>query len=167
MVTYSDSDRQGSIRTLCLDSFHYPQEFLLAQSTLYVHKGRLKPNSFYFRFLFPIYAVAQPGLQFPAGDRADQQQQTPSQNSFPQAALPAPAGLQNATGRFAANICSDCMVFIRSSLSSTSCDTASIREVLKELTSQSEWIICLCKRAAGHLTANRSVINSCSDYFLD
>ena len=30
-------------------SFHHPQEVLLAQFSLYVHKGGLKPDSFHFK----------------------------------------------------------------------------------------------------------------------
>ena len=33
-------------------SSHHPQEVLLAQFSLYVHKGRLKPDSFYFILLY-------------------------------------------------------------------------------------------------------------------
>ena len=48
-VACSTSDRQGSIfescvwRTVSSQSFHHPQEVLLAQFSLYVHKGGLKP----------------------------------------------------------------------------------------------------------------------------
>ena len=35
-------------RTVSSQSFHHPQEVLLAQFSLYVHKGGLKPDSFYF-----------------------------------------------------------------------------------------------------------------------
>ena len=51
-VACSVSDRQGSNfessvwRTV---SFHHPQEVLLAQFSLYVHKGGLKPDSFHFQ----------------------------------------------------------------------------------------------------------------------
>ena len=50
----SASDRQGSNfescvwRTVSSQSSHHPQEVLLAQFSLYVHKGGLKPYSFYF-----------------------------------------------------------------------------------------------------------------------
>ena len=52
-VAFSASDRQGSNfescvwRTVSSHSFHHPQE-VLAQFSLYVHKGGLKPDSFYF-----------------------------------------------------------------------------------------------------------------------
>ena len=48
------SDRQGSNfescvwRTVSSQSSHHPQEVLLAQFSLYVHKGGLKPDSFHF-----------------------------------------------------------------------------------------------------------------------
>ena len=53
-VACSASDRQGSnfascvLRTLSSQSSHHPQEVLLAQFSLYVHKGGLKPDSFHF-----------------------------------------------------------------------------------------------------------------------
>ena len=53
-VACSASDRQGSNfescvwRTVSSQSFHHPQEVLLAQFSLYVHKGGLKPDSFHF-----------------------------------------------------------------------------------------------------------------------
>ena len=53
-VACSASDRQGSNfescvwRTVSSQSSHHPQEVLLAQFSLYVHKGGLKPNSFHF-----------------------------------------------------------------------------------------------------------------------
>ena len=53
-VTCSASDRQGTNfescvwRTVSSQSSHHPQEVLLAQFSLYVHKGGLKPDSFYF-----------------------------------------------------------------------------------------------------------------------
>ena len=56
-VACSASDRQGSNfescvwRTVSSQSSHHPQEVLLAQFSLYVHKGGLKPDSFHF-FLF-------------------------------------------------------------------------------------------------------------------
>ena len=52
----STSDRQGSNfescvwRTVSSQSSHHPQEVLLAQFSLYVHKGGLKPDSFHFLF---------------------------------------------------------------------------------------------------------------------
>ena len=59
-VACSASDRQGSNfescvwRTVSSQSSHHPQEVLLAQFSLYVHKGGLKPDSFHF-----IYRDAQ------------------------------------------------------------------------------------------------------------
>ena len=53
-VACSDSDHQGSNfescvwRTVSSQSSHHPQEVLLAQFSLYVHKGGLKPDSFHF-----------------------------------------------------------------------------------------------------------------------
>ena len=53
-VACSASDRQGSNfescvwRTVSSQSSHHPREVLLVQFTLYVHKGGLKPDSFYF-----------------------------------------------------------------------------------------------------------------------
>ena len=53
-VACSASDRQGSNfescvwRTVSSQSSHHPQEVLLAQFSLHVHKGGLKPDSFYF-----------------------------------------------------------------------------------------------------------------------
>ena len=64
-VACSASDRQGSNfescvwRTVSSQSSHHPQEVFLAQFSLYVHKGGLKPDSFhfYFRVCFrPIFA---------------------------------------------------------------------------------------------------------------
>ena len=57
-VACSASDRQGSNfescvwRTVSSQSSHHPQEVLLAQFSLYVHKGGLKPDSFH---LFHLY----------------------------------------------------------------------------------------------------------------
>ena len=54
----SASDRQGSNfescvwRTVSSQLSHHPQEVLLAQFSLYVHKGGLKPDSFHFVFKF-------------------------------------------------------------------------------------------------------------------
>ena len=51
-VACSASDRQGSNfescvwRTVSSQSSHHPQEVLLAQFSLYVHKGGLKPDTF-------------------------------------------------------------------------------------------------------------------------
>ena len=53
-VACSASDRQGSNfescvwRTVSSQSSHHPQEVLLAQFSLYVHKGGIKPDSFHF-----------------------------------------------------------------------------------------------------------------------
>ena len=53
-VACSDSDRQGSNfescvwKTVSSQSSHHPEEVLLAQFSLYVHKGGLKPDSFHF-----------------------------------------------------------------------------------------------------------------------
>ena len=53
-VACSASDHQGSNfescvwRTVSSHSSHHLQEVLLAQSSLYVHKGGLKPDSFHF-----------------------------------------------------------------------------------------------------------------------
>ena len=62
-VACSASDRQGSNfescvwRTVSSQSSHHPQEVLLAQFSLYVHKGGLKPDSFHFHFLVVIPEV--------------------------------------------------------------------------------------------------------------
>ena len=56
-VACSASDRQGSNfescvwRTVSSHSSHHPQEVLLAQFSLYVHKGGLKPDSFHLKAL--------------------------------------------------------------------------------------------------------------------
>ena len=51
-VACSASNRQGSNFESCdwrtSHSSHHPQEVLLAQFSLYVHKGGLKPDSFHF-----------------------------------------------------------------------------------------------------------------------
>ena len=53
-VACSASDRQGSNfescvwRTVSSQSSHHPQEVLLAQFSLYMHKCGLKPDSFHF-----------------------------------------------------------------------------------------------------------------------
>ena len=53
-VACSASARQGSNfescvwRTVSSQSSHHPQEVLLAQFSLYVHKGGLKPDSFFY-----------------------------------------------------------------------------------------------------------------------
>ena len=57
-VACSASDRQGSNfescvwRTVSSQSSHHPQEVLLAQFSLYVHKGGLKPDSFHFMLAY-------------------------------------------------------------------------------------------------------------------
>ena len=57
-VACSSSDRQGSNfescvwRTVSSQSSHHPQEVLLAQFSLYVHKGGLNPDSFHFISFF-------------------------------------------------------------------------------------------------------------------
>ena len=59
-VACSASDRQGSNfescvwRTVSSQSSHHPQEVLLAQFSLYVHKGGLKPDSFHFYLIWLI-----------------------------------------------------------------------------------------------------------------
>ena len=56
-VACSASDRQGSNfescvwRTVSSQSSHHPQEVLLAQFSLYVHKGGLKPDSFHLQLV--------------------------------------------------------------------------------------------------------------------
>ena len=62
-VACSASDRQGSKfescvwRTVSSQSSHHPQEVLLAQFSLYVHKGGLKPDSFHFFFAITLYWI--------------------------------------------------------------------------------------------------------------
>ena len=62
-VACSASDRQGSNfescvwRTVSSQSSHHPQEVLLAQFSLYVHKGGLKPASFHFRLAYHSWAI--------------------------------------------------------------------------------------------------------------
>ena len=62
-VACSASDRQGSNfescvwRTVSSQSSHHPQEVLLAQFSLYVHKGGLKPDSFHFHLLMSIRRI--------------------------------------------------------------------------------------------------------------
>ena len=63
-VACSASDRQGSNfescvwRTVSSQSSHHPQEVLLAQFSLYVHKGGLKPDSFHFySLIISIYRI--------------------------------------------------------------------------------------------------------------
>ena len=58
-------DRQGSNsqscvwRTVSSQSSHHPQEVLLAQFSLYVHKGGLKPDSFHFIYFHRIFNTSQ------------------------------------------------------------------------------------------------------------
>ena len=60
-VACSASDRQGSNFESCVwstvssQSSHHPQEVLLAQFSLYVHKGGLKPDSFHFVLAYMIF----------------------------------------------------------------------------------------------------------------
>ena len=67
-VACSASDRQGSNfefcvwRTVSSQSSHHPQEVLLAQFSLYVHKGGLKPDSFHFIHCKSRIATAIRGL---------------------------------------------------------------------------------------------------------
>ena len=62
-VACSASDRQGSNfescvwRTVSSQSSHHPQEVLLAQFSLYVHKGGLKPDSFHFIYHHQIIII--------------------------------------------------------------------------------------------------------------
>ena len=77
-VACSASDRQGSNfdscvwRTVSSQSSHHPQEVLLAQFSLYVHKGGLKPDSFHLLWAWAILWLA-PGcnlsLQYARGVR--------------------------------------------------------------------------------------------------
>ena len=67
-VACSASDRQGSNfescvwRTVSSQSSHHPQEVLLAQFSLYVHKGGLKPDSFHFSFHYINKTINKPLL---------------------------------------------------------------------------------------------------------
>ena len=64
-VACSASDRQGSNfescvwRTVSSQSSHHPQEVLLAQFSLYVHKDRLKPDSFHFFRTLSYFWIGQ------------------------------------------------------------------------------------------------------------
>ena len=68
-VACSASDRQGSNfescvwRTVSSQSSHHPQEVLLAQFSLYVHKGGLKPDSFHFISFLPTLVKSMKNLQ--------------------------------------------------------------------------------------------------------
>ena len=77
-VACSASDRQGSNfescvwRTVSSQSSHHPQEALLAQFSLYVHKGGLKPDSFHLRTQGGIFpgAIVRGGGQLYRGQLA-------------------------------------------------------------------------------------------------
>ena len=62
-VACSASDRQGSNfescvwRTVSSQSSHHPQEVLLAQFSLHVHKGGLKPDSFHFLITPALFKI--------------------------------------------------------------------------------------------------------------
>ena len=62
-VACSASDRQGSNfescvwRTVSSLSSHHPQEVFLAQFSLFVHKGGLKPDSFHYIFIYQNEAL--------------------------------------------------------------------------------------------------------------
>ena len=64
-VACSPSDRQGSNfescvwRTVSSQSSHHPQEVLLAQFSLYVHKGGLKPDSFHFIKIYYLESIVR------------------------------------------------------------------------------------------------------------
>ena len=66
-IACSASDRQGSNfescvwRTVSSQSSHHPQEVLLAQFSLYMHKGGLKPES----FLSPMVMLSRWCLMLP------------------------------------------------------------------------------------------------------
>ena len=59
-VACSTSDPQGSnfescvLRTVSSQLSHHPQDVLLAQFSLYVHKSGLKPDSFHFYITFNL-----------------------------------------------------------------------------------------------------------------
>ena len=71
-VACSASDRQGSNfescvwRTVSSHSSHHPQEVLLAQFSLYVHKGGLKPDSFHLIsfVVWYIYIFAKINVEY-------------------------------------------------------------------------------------------------------
>ena len=62
-IACSASDRQGTNfepcvwRTVSSHSSHHPQEVLLAQFSLYVHKGGLKPDSFHFNISKDLFKL--------------------------------------------------------------------------------------------------------------
>ena len=70
-VACSASDRQGSNfescvwRTVSSQSSHHPQEVLLAQFSLYVHKGGLKPDSFHFISPAPTFKFQRNEMLLP------------------------------------------------------------------------------------------------------
>ena len=74
-VACSASDRQGSNfescvwRTVSSQSSHHPQEVLLAQFSLYVHKGGLKPDSFHFILFLAVagFFIHKENVQFYGG----------------------------------------------------------------------------------------------------
>ena len=66
-VACSASDRQNFEscvwRTVSSQSSHHPQEVLLAQFSLYVHKGGLKPDSFHLattKYQIPYNIISDP-----------------------------------------------------------------------------------------------------------
>ena len=80
-VACSASDRQGSNfkscvwRTVSSQSSHHPQEVLLAQFSLYVHKGGLKPDSFHFCFCYLVenyllYPMMQPSEEVSSSSKS-------------------------------------------------------------------------------------------------
>ena len=66
-VACSASDRQGLNfescvwRTVSSEASHHPQEVLLAQFSLYVHKGGLKPDSFHFHTMLICFTLTHVG----------------------------------------------------------------------------------------------------------
>ena len=72
-VACSASDRQGSNfescvwRTVSSQSSHHPQEVLLAQFSLYVHKGGLKPDSFHFIYFGDFFIRIRRPIRRDAG----------------------------------------------------------------------------------------------------
>ena len=83
-VACSASDRQGSnfescvCRTVSSQSSHHPQEVLLAQFSLYVHKGGLKPDSFHFF----SYISKTPSTPSPLDPRPSTHDPRPSTSIF-------------------------------------------------------------------------------------
>ena len=72
-VVCSASDRQGSNFESCVwravssQSSHHPQEVLLAQFSLYVHKGGLKPDSFHLVFGRCLVTASVPAIMSAMG----------------------------------------------------------------------------------------------------